>query len=293
MTSRILPEFGYVAPETLEEATSALVEFGQNVAILAGGTDLLSQMKVGERTTKVVVDLNRVSGLDYISFDDGVLKIGALATIRQLERSKTVQSKFPILSEAARKHSFVQIRNMATVVGNLCNASPCADMAPPLLVLIAAVKLISTEGERIVPLDQFFVAPQQTVMKPDEIMVEVQIKEPQPGTEASFFKIGRVQTDLSKVNGAVKIVIDRDGTCRDAAIALGSVAPTPIRIPSAEKELIGAKIHEDVIDKVSSIVAADISPITDVRSTEQYRRMVSKVLVRRSLLRIWRGRLRS
>lgn len=284
MTSRILPGFEYFTPKSLEEASSLLAQYGQKSSILAGGTDLLVQMKSRQKTPKYVIDIKRIPGLSRIECDETMgLRIGSLATIHDIETSEIIQKKFPIILETARTFGSVQVRNMATLGGNLCNASPAADMAPPLLVLDAKVQAMGRRGERTVSLDGFFLGPSKTMLEKDEILTEIQVPDLSPNTGTAFFKIGRVKSDLAKVNVAVALVIKEGDFCEEARIALGAVAPTPIRARRAEKALRGRRIDGETMNEAAEAVDTEIEPITDVRSTAEYRREVSKVLVKRGI----------
>jgi len=284
LTSRILPGFEYFTPKSLEEASSLLAQYGQKSSILAGGTDLLVQMKSRQKTPKYVLDIKRIPGLNRIECDETMgLRIGSLATIHDIETSEIIQKKFPIILEAARTFGSVQVRNMATLGGNLCNASPAADMAPPLLVLDAKVQAMGRRGERTVSLDGFFLGPSKTILEKDEILTEIQVPDLPPNTGTAFFKIGRVKSDLAKVNVAVALVIKEGDFCEEARIALGAVAPTPIRARRTEKALRGRRIDGETMNEAAEAVDTEIEPITDVRSTAEYRREVSKVLVKHGI----------
>jgi carbon-monoxide dehydrogenase medium subunit len=293
MTTRLLPDFEYIEPETIEEAISFLTQCGDKASILAGGTDLLPLMKRRIEKVQFIVNIKTISGLDYIKYDNDerMLKIGALTTIRKIEKSSIIQDRFPLLREASQNFGTVQIRNMATLGGNLCNASPAADMGPPLLVLGSQVKIVGSKGEKTIPLEQFFIGPRKNILKKNEILTEVQVKEPKPRTGTAFLKIGRVKSDIAKLNAAFKLTLQEHDICNDVGIALGSVAPTPIRAKEAERKLIGNKICDEIINEVAELVVKEIDPISDIRSTAEYRREVSKVLVRRGLIRCyWRVR---
>lgn len=284
--TRILaPEFRFARPTSLAETFALLKENGSGARLLAGGTDLLVQMKMERLSPALVISLSQVKELDGIS-GSGALTIAAATTIRAISRSQAVISRLAALREACDAFSTVSIMFMGTIGGNLCNASPAADSAPALLVHDARVVIRSAESGRTVPLAKFFTGPGKTVLKPGEIVTAVTIPEPAAGTGSAFRKISRVVADISQVCAAVSLV--RDGKrvtgCR---IALGSVAPTPIHMERAEEALVGHEGTVAAFAAAAEIAAADIRPISDVRASESYRRHVARTIVRDALQTAW------
>lgn len=275
----------YLRPKTVDEAVSFLADCGKESKILAGGTDLIVMMRGRDLTPKSIIDINGISTLDYITHKDSVLKIGALATIRSVELSPVVKQRYLSLYEATQQMATIQVKNMGTVVGNICRASPAADTAPPLLVLEARVEVTGPAGTRSVPFDQFFTGPGKTVLGFNELVSEVQVPELRPGGGTAFLRLTRVAADLAKVNVAVALTV-KDKICKDARIALGAVAPTPIRARKAEKFLCGKVLEGEVVEEVARIAVDETQPISDVRSTAEYRNEVSRILVKRA---IWRS----
>jgi carbon-monoxide dehydrogenase medium subunit len=281
--TRIIPfEFQYFEPESLEEVLQLLRTYGSEARVLAGGTDLIVKMKVRAVEPKYVINVKRVKELRYIRVDKDTIRLGALTTWRDLEKSDLVREEVPALYDAVRSMGSVQIRNMATVGGNLCNASPAADSAPPLLVHEARIKLASIEGTREIPITEFFTGPGMTVMRPHELLQEIII--PRKKGKSSFIKVSRVAMDLAIASAATYVEVE-DDVIKDVKIALGSVAPRPIRAIRCEAALIGRRVDEKVLREVASLVVNEISPIDDVRGTAWYRREVSKVLVYDSLIK--------
>lgn len=279
MNTRVLPtSFIYHEPKTVDEALKLLSELGSDAKILAGGTDLLVKMKARQIEPKHIINIKRIEGLRYIVEEGGKIKIGALATWRDIEKTKHIAKKIPALFDAVSVMGSVQVRSMATIAGNLCNASPAADSAPPLLVHGAVVRVSSIRGTREIPLDQFFISPGRTALMPDEMVVEVEVPLPSEGSSSAFLKLSRTAMDLAKASAAAYLKI-KDGIIVDAKIALGSVAPRPVRSLSAEKELVGRSATEDIFSLASKQVIRDISPIDDIRSTASYRKKVSPILV--------------
>ena len=269
--------------KSIEEAVSLLASYGREAKVVAGGTDLLNLMRTGALTPKYLIDITRIPGLDFMGYDEaGGLRIGALVTLSTVEVSKLVKEKYPLLYEAVHQMGTTQVRNRATVVGNLCRASPSADTAPPLLALKAQLKIAGSSETRIVGLEDFFVGPGETVLKYDEIVAEIQVPKLPGGTGASFIRATRGGADLATVNVATVVII-KNGVCQDARIALGGVAPTPIRADKAEKVLRTTKLENKVIEEAAQTAADQTKPITDIRSTADYRKELTKVLVRRAL----------
>ncbi|NLW07053.1 MAG: xanthine dehydrogenase family protein subunit M [Clostridia bacterium] len=279
-------EYQYLESSELGQVLTWLEEYGEKAAVLAGGTDLLVKMKMGNLQPDCVIYIKKIAELDYIKDDADALRIGATTSLATIERNEVVKTYYSALYEAVRSMAAVSIRNMGTIGGNLGNASPAADTAPPLLVYDATLKLVSQQGERLVPLNEFFVGPSQSVLKPNEIIAEIIIPKLGPDSGSSFLKLGRVSADIAKINVAVYML--RSGSkCESCRIAFGSVAPTPIRVPQAEAMLNGKEINEELLGAAAQAGAAEIKPITDNRSTKAYRQKVSKVILQEALQAAW------
>jgi CO/xanthine dehydrogenase FAD-binding subunit len=282
---RKLRDFEYREPSTLSEAIAILNQYGKEAKVLAGGTDLLVNMKERGWEPRVLVNLKTIPDLRYILFDEKEgLRIGALTTVREVETSSLIREKFPCLHEGARSLGSVQVRNRATIGGNLCNASPAADHAPPLLVLNARVKLVGAGGERIVPLEKFFVGPGATVLD-NEVLTEIMVPASSQHVQGVYLTISRREAvDLAQVGIAVAArAEDKKTRWRDVRIALGAVAPTPLRAYETEKLLEGRNIQESVIEEAVAKSIEEARPITDLRASEWYRREIVKVLAQRAL----------
>lgn len=283
----ILPQtFEYFEPKTIEEAMLLLSTYKENAKVIAGGTDLLVQMKMGKVHPDYLINIARLPALRYL-IDKNGLRIGALTPFREIEKSERIRKRYTALFEAARSVSSVQIKTMGTVGGNLCHASPAADSAPPLIVFGAEVKLLGEEGGRVLPLEAFFVGPGETVLSPKEILVEVRVSEFSGEVGSSFIKMGRVSADLAKVSVAVVIIREGD-ICKDCRIALGAVGKTPLRAKKGEGILKGEKFKEILLEKASLQAAQEIQPIDDNRSTAWYRKEISKILVRNAISLAWK-----
>jgi len=286
MNSHIVAqEFEYLEPKTIEEAILQLNTYGDKAKVIAGGTDLIVQMKMDMVHPEYLINIARIPALRYLIHDKG-LRIGALTPFQELQKWILIREKYTALFEAAQSVSRTQIKNMGTVVGNLCNASPAADSAPPLLVLGGRLKLVGGGSERVVPLEDFYVGPGKTVLSSKELLIEVQLPESKDGTGSAFLKVVRVAADPAKLNVAVAIEREKD-VCKDCRIALGSVAPKPFRTIEAEDILKGKRLTMDLIEKTSQRASEEIQPITDIRSTVEYRREVTKVIVRDAIKLAW------
>ncbi len=287
VNTRILPvEFEYFEPRSIKEAVELLTKYGSEAKILAGGTDLIVRMKQRFIEPKYIINIKKIRELDFIEDRGDHLAIGAATKLREIEKSGVVKKKFMALYEAVRSMAGVQIRNMATIGGNLCNASPAADTAPPLLVFEAKLKIVGLDGERVVPISEFFLGPGKTLLKPNEILAEIQVPYQLEDVGSAFIKIARVAMDLAKVNVAVALRTEGN-IIKLVRIALGAVAPTPIRACKTEEFLVGKELNEETLRKAAEIVKTEVKPITDIRSTVEYRREVSGVIVKDALLKAY------
>lgn len=249
--------------------------------IVAGGTDVVLQ---ADRSIRFLVDITQL-GLSYIRKKGYGYVIGATTTMADLEHSPEIHALANrILAKAASTCGSVQNRNMATVGGNLANASSAADTATPFLALDSVVVLVDQRGRRKMPLADLFSGPHKTTLR-GALIVAVEIPAPARGNRTgwSFQKLGRTTSDISLVNVAAGLQIDSHGCCKWARIALGAVAPTPVRAPNAEILLLGHKLDSDLIDRACDEITSEVKPITDIRATVEYRREMSRVLARRAL----------
>lgn len=272
--------FSYHKPKTIEDALQLKNE-KRGAVYIAGGTDVMVQIKNQELRPSALISLRNIPELAHIEVNGGA-RIGALTTITDIIQHPTLAQAFPLLVEAARRIGSVQIRNVATIGGNLCNCSPCADMALPLLVLEAKVRLRTSETTREVPVEDFFKGPGESCLLSDEIMTDILLDAPDANTIAVFMKKGRVKMDLAVAS--VAVLLDMEGDlCRKVHIAAGSVAPVPRRLREVEEKLEGTILSEQIISEAQKIAKSSVVPITDIRSTEDYRRDIVGVFVKRSL----------
>ncbi|MBC7259732.1 MAG: xanthine dehydrogenase family protein subunit M [Chloroflexi bacterium] len=282
----------YFAPTELTEALKFLAQYGEKATVLAGGTDLVPRMNYYELKPEVLVYIGNL-GLDYIEQADGKLVIGAATPTAKIAASPLIAEKAAALAEAARLSASPAIRTAGTIGGNLANASPAADLATPLIALGATVVLVSATGEREVPVEDFFTGPGQTVLQPGELIKEVRV--PVRKGKSVFLKLGRRKAmTLSVVNVAVYVEMEKGQKCVDARVALGAMAPVPLRCKKAEGVLQGCVLPMSAlegaefldkarIEKAAELAIAESSPIDDQRATAWYRRKAGKVLVARAL----------
>jgi aerobic carbon-monoxide dehydrogenase medium subunit len=278
--------FEMYQPTTLQEASRLLKDKGAGGRFLAGGTDLVIAIKEKGLIPKYVVDLKKVPGLLGIRENaDGSITIGALTTMREIETDSLLNKKYPFLCQSAAEVGSIQIRNRATVGGNMANATPSADVAPSLIALNATAKIVDASDERIVTLEEFFRGPGQTLMSPDEILTEIIIPKTSPQLVGEYIKFSpRDMMDLAYVGVAVAYNIAADTRCIGVRIVLGAVAPTPIRARNAEALLEGQLLTEELAAKVGAEAAHESKPISDVRSSADYRRAMVGAMTKRALL---------
>jgi carbon-monoxide dehydrogenase medium subunit len=281
----ILKEFEYLKPDSIKETISILSQFEEKAQILNGGTDLIVEMRDKIIQPEYLVDIKVIPQLNRITYNkqDG-LNIGATVTLNEISNSKVVQTHYPILVEACKTVGSYQVRNRATLVGNICNASPAADTAPPLLVLEAKVNIIGPTGEKIVPINQFFTGVKKNILKKGEIVTSITIPPIKDKWTGVYLKQGRKkEVDLATVGVAVLCIRD------EVRIALGAVAPVPVRAFKTEELLKGKTIDESLLEKAGKSALTEVSPISDIRSSKEYREEIIKVLVKRAILQVKKG----
>jgi carbon-monoxide dehydrogenase medium subunit len=273
----------YLRPRSIEEAISFYKRFGEKARYIAGGTDLMLKIMDRQLNPAYLISLKCIPGLDQIEYESGELRIGALTTHRKLELSPVIQKYFPVLRDAVENIGSVQVRNVATIGGNIVNAAPSADGATPLIVLMAKVRMIGVKGSRTIDLEDFFVGPGQTLLEHGEILYEFIIPKLQPRTAAAYWKhTRRAAMELPILSVAVSISLAEDmQTCVEARIGLGVMAPTPVRAKNAEKLLKGKKLDEQVLKYAGKAAAEESRPRDTARGEAWYRREVVEVLIPR------------
>lgn len=280
MNTRILAaDYEYLAPATLAEAVQLLAEKEQ-VRVLAGGTDLIVKLKTApEFPISYMLDIKRIAELDYIRYDEAerVLHIGALARLSQIEKHPVVQEKYPALAEALQLMASISVRNMGTMAGNICNASPVADSVIPAICYQAILTLTSLSGHRQVPIHEFFVAPGVSVMEKDELLTDIAIPLPKAGTGAAFVKKTRVRPDIAKIS--IGALIELDGqTVTACRIAMAAIAATPAYLKAVGDSMVGKKLSAELIAETAALAAKSIKPIDDNRTTAEYRLHIAEVM---------------
>jgi carbon-monoxide dehydrogenase medium subunit len=277
--------FEYLEARTLPEAIAVLGQ-DEGTRIVAGATDFLVRWRQGAWKPRAVLSIQRIPGLDQIQYSPATgLSLGSLVTIRALELHPLIQQHYPALSQAASTFAGIQIRNLATVGGNVCNASPSGDTLPALIAYGAECRLVGPEGERLVPLESFFLGPGRTALRPAEILVELRLPPLPPHAGVLYIKHSpRSAMDISTVGVASMVVLDGgDGVCREARIALGAVAPTVIRARSAEALLRGQRLEVGLIEQAAQAAMDDAKPIDDIRGTARHRRAIVEALTGRTV----------
>lgn len=278
------PKIEYLRPRTIQEACSLALQYKGEAKIIAGGTDLVVEMKRKEVLPKYIIDIKDIPGQDDIIYDEKEgLRIGALATIRSIEVSPVIRRRFGILAQAASKLGTWQVRNRGTIAGNLVTAAPSADTVPALMVLGARIKIMGAGGERVVPIENFFTGPLQTVLRPGEILADVQVPNLPPRSGGAYIKhTVRKAMDLAIIGVAALVTMDGNAMS-DIRIALGTSAPTVIRARRAEEILKGNEISDDLLEKAGQAALEESSPRDSLRASAAYRSKLIKVLVPRAI----------
>jgi len=269
-----LPRFEYLKPKSLEEALELKAKYGDDAMVLAGGTDLLVDIRMRVKKPKYVIDIKGIKELSELKYSEGRgLEIGSTVTLSEIERSKVVKEKFHVLWDAVRRLADFPLRTRATLAGNIANASPASDSAPALLVLGAEVELSSTKGTRKLPIKKFFKWVKQTYMQPDEIITRIFVPEPPRDSKGMYLKFTRISVeDLSVVGIAGLVANPKEPKRRIVRLAYASVAPTPILVDEVEEIFKRDKPMKELIREAVEAVKKKTSPITDVRGTAEYRR---------------------
>ena len=275
--------FELALPRSIKTCLTTLAQRGADAKLVAGGTDLLPQLKNGLLKPAFVVDLSGVPPLRRLKADRRGLRVGAAVTAREIELDPQVREGYPALAESGALVGSVQIRNLATVGGNLCNAAPSADMAPPLLALDAEAVIAGPQGERRVPLASFFLGVRRTVLAHDELLVELVVPAPGARSGGNYLRhTPRRELDIAVVGVASQLTLS-NGVCAKARIALAAVAPTPVRATAAEQALEGQPVTPELIERAAELAVGAAQPISDQRGSADFRRHLVRVLTRRTL----------
>ena len=305
-----MKKFDYLKPKALDEALSLLNQHGKKAALIAGGTDVIVMIKQKAMSPGVLISLQGIPGLDQIQYD-GTLRIGAMVTHRALEKSDLIRKEFSALADAVDSLGSIQIRNVATIGGNICTAAPSADTATPLLVLGTQVKIKSLKEEKTISIEEFFMGPGETILKKGEIVTELIIPKPLPNTGSAYWKHQRrLALDLPILGVSALLTLDKSRiscsdmlcttspissilhtmeqdelTCKDVKIALGVAAPVPVRATKAENLLKGKKISDELLEEVADTASKEAQPRDTIRGEAWYRRDMIRVLVKRMAMK--------
>ncbi len=281
----IPPSFDYVAPRTLDEGVKFLEKQGDDAKILAGGHSLIPLLRFRLSSPKYLVDINRIPALEYIRESDGYLHIGPLTRYVDVEGSQLIQSKYPVLSDAAGHIADPLVRNMGTVGGNICHSDPANDLPATMLALGASMVALGPRGEHVINAEEFFVDTFQTALKPTELLKEIRVPIPSPHTGSAYMKLERRAGDFPIVGVAAQVRLNAQGSCESVGLGLTAAGPKALKPKGAEASLRGRKLGEKEIREAASLAAQDANPISDLRGPTEYKREMIRVLSVRALQR--------
>ena len=279
-----MKDFEYFEASSLSEACNLISQYKDVGKIVAGGQSLITLLRQRLISPMCLIDIKRVQELDYIKFDAKTgLRMGALTTHRAIEKSPVIKEHYNVLSEMEKSVASVQTRNWGTIGGNLCSADPIGDPAPSLIALGSTLKLVSSRGERTVPLAEFFTDYFTTVIEPDEILAEIQIPPPAPNTGIEYMKFSTIEAGIKTVSVSVSITLEPGSDiCKDAQIVMSAVAPTPLDAKKAGELLRGKKLTDELIAQAADLASEETDPTSDVHASAAYRKELVKVLVKRA-----------
>jgi len=281
----IPPAFEYLRPNTIPEAIAFLQQYGDDAKILSGGQSLIPMMKLRIARPAYLIDINRIAGLSYIKEEGGFLKIGGLTREAELESSPVVHAKYPILVDTTQVIGDPQVRNLATVGGNLAHGDPANDHPATMLALGAQIVATGSGGERIIPIEEFFLSLFSTALQPGEILTEIRVPAPRARSGGAYFKLERKVGDFATAAVAAQVTLDASGAVQKVGIALTNVGPTPIKARNAEDFLRGKKPDEANIRQTGQLAADEAQPSSDLRGPAEYKTGLVKELAKRALSR--------
>ena len=281
----IPPSFEYFRPKTIPEAIAFLQQYGDDAKILSGGQSLIPMMKLRLARPSYLVDINRIEGLSHIKEESGFLKIGGLTREAELEASPVVRAKYPIIIDTAHVIADPQVRNLATVGGNLAHGDPANDHPATMLALGAQIVATGSKGERVIPIEDFFLSLFSTALQHDEILTEIRIPIPPPRSGGAYFKLERKVGDFATAAVAAQLTLDGNSTCQRVRIGLTNVGPTPIKARRAEDFLRGNKLDGSTIAQAAQLAADESEPSADLRGPVEYKKSLVKELTKRALTR--------
>ena len=281
----IPPAFEYLRPKTIPEAIAFLKQYGDDAKILSGGQSLIPMMRLRIARPAYLIDINRISGLSYIKEEAGFLKIGGLTREADLEASALIRSKYPIILDTAHVIADPQVRNLATIAGNLAHGDPANDHPATMLALGAQIVATGPAGERIIPIEEFFLSVFSTALKPGEILTEIRIPIPPAHSGGAYLKLERKVGDFATAAVAAQVTLDGNGAVQKAGIGLTNVGPTPIKARKAEEFLRGKKVDEANARQAGQLAAEEAQPSSDLRGPAEYKKGLVKELAKRALSR--------
>ena len=281
----IPPSFEYLRPKTIPEAVAMLQQHGVEAKILSGGQSLIPMMKLRLARPGFPIDINRIAGLSYVKEEGGYLKIGGLTREAELEVSPLVRTKYPILLDTTHVIADPQVRNMATVGGNLAHGDPANDHPATMMALGAQVVATGPKGERVISIESFFLSLFSTALQQQEILTEIRIPEPPARSGGAYFKLERKVGDFATAAVAVQLTLDEKGTCQKVGIGLTNVGPTPMKARKAEEFLRGKKLDEATTNQAAQLAADESAPSADLRGPVEYKKALVKELAKRALSR--------
>jgi carbon-monoxide dehydrogenase medium subunit len=281
----IPPQFAYFAPTTLQEALTLLRHYGSEAKLLSGGQSLIPLMKLRLATPAYLIDINRIPGLEHLQERDGFLHIGALTREADLEHAELVRTRYPIVHDTARVIGDPLVRNLATIGGNLAHADPANDHPATLLALGAEIVATGLEGERTIPVTEFFTDFFTTALRPDEILTEIRIPAPTTGSGGAYIKLERKVGDFAIVGVAAQVTLAATGVCTRAGIGLTNVGPTPLKAHAAEAFLQDRHLDQNSVAQAAQLAAEAARPEADLRGSVAYKRDMVRVLTTRALTR--------
>ena len=277
--------FQYESPGTIADAIALLKKHGDEAKILSGGHSLIPMMKLRFATPEWLIDINGIPGLSYIREEKGLVKIGALSREAEIEHSELLKKRFPIFGDVTKQIADPQVRNRGTIGGNLAHGDAANDHPAVMLALHANIVATGAEGNRSIPIDEFFFGFYSTALQPDEILTEIQIPVPPPGTGSAYHKLERKVGDYATAGVAVQLTVDTKGICQAIGIGLTNVNPTPLRAIRSEQALLGKPLDDENIALAARFASEDCNPSADLRGSEEYKRAMVAVLVKRMVAR--------
>jgi aerobic carbon-monoxide dehydrogenase medium subunit len=281
----IPPTFDYLRPKTIPEAIALLQQYGDDAKILSGGQSLIPMMKLRLARPAYLIDINRIAGLSYVKEEDGHLKIGGLTREAELESSPLIRSRYPIILDTARVIADPQVRNLATLAGNLAHGDPANDHPATMLALGAKVVATGPSGNQVISIDDFFVSLFTTALGPNEIVTEIQIPVPPARSGGAYFKLERKVGDFATAAVAAQVTLDANGVCQQAGIGLTNVGPTPLKATKAGDFLRGKKPDQATLRQAAQLAADAAQPSSDLRGPAEYKKALVKELAFRALSR--------